>query len=229
MRGGGAALAGMVCAIAGGGAPTGGRGVDANTSAGAGAAPALTLVGSSSSAPIASSMRVSPTMIVSPDWSLALLTFWPLTKVPFVEPRSMMLTSPGPLTSMIACMRLTVSSSSLEVRRGHLAELDDGQAQPLLADQLIALEDAERERCFCAGHGFARVEGSYELADDDERAASRRLLAYTSSADLMISGMKSLRILIRDECFAKSRASTVEPSGLIRSPSIVSPRRSHRP
>ena len=52
---------------------------------------------------------VSPTTIVSPDWSLALLTFWPLTKVPFVEPRSMMLTSPGPLTSMIACIRLTRS------------------------------------------------------------------------------------------------------------------------
>ena len=30
----------------------------------------------------------------------------------------------------------------LEVRRGHLAELDDGQAQPLLADQLIAFVDA---------------------------------------------------------------------------------------
>ena len=34
-----------------------------------------------------SSIRVSPTTIVSPDWSLALLTFCPLTNVPFVDPR----------------------------------------------------------------------------------------------------------------------------------------------
>ena len=68
-------------------------------------------------------MRVSPTTIVSPDWSFALLTFWPLTKVPLVEPRSMMLTSPGPLTSMIACMRLTVSSSSLRCAEGTLPSL----------------------------------------------------------------------------------------------------------
>src|SRR5262245_21827193 len=100
-----------------------GRGVDAITSTG-GAAAALTLVGSSSSvAPIASSIRVSPTTIVSPDCSLALLTFCPLTNVPLVEPRSMMLTSPGPLTSMIACMRLTVSSSSLRCAEGTLPSL----------------------------------------------------------------------------------------------------------
>ena len=43
----------------------------------------------------------------------------------------------------------------LEVRRGHLAELDDGQAQPFLADQLIAFEDAECEGNFCAGHGHS--------------------------------------------------------------------------
>src|SRR5262245_13812486 len=93
---GGAAIGvgcdGIVAAIGDGAAI--GRGVDAITPASAGGiAPWLTLVGSSSSpAPIASSIRVSPTTIVSPDWSLALLTFWPLTKVPFVDPRSMMLT-----------------------------------------------------------------------------------------------------------------------------------------
>src|SRR5687768_216988 len=69
--GGGAAAAGIV--------GTGGRGVEATTSLGVAVAEiagVLTFVASSSSAPIASSIRVSPTTIVSPDWSFALLTFW---------------------------------------------------------------------------------------------------------------------------------------------------------
>src|SRR5688572_6545490 len=100
-------------AAAGGTIGAAGRGADAITS-GAGAGAAATLVGASSSSASATdtSIRVSPTTIWSPDWSLALLTFWPLTKVPFVEPRSMMLMSPGPVTSMTACIRLTLSSSS---------------------------------------------------------------------------------------------------------------------
>ncbi len=49
---------------------------------------------------------------------------------------------------------------------------------------------------------------------------------YKSCADLMISGMKSLRMVISELCFAKSRASTVEPSGFTRSPSMVSPEKS---
>src|SRR3712207_1742102 len=73
-RGGAGGGACIVCAM-GFAVGTGGAGrVDAIMS-GAGAA---TLVGSSASSPepIASSIRVSPTTIVSPDCSLALLTFW---------------------------------------------------------------------------------------------------------------------------------------------------------
>ena len=107
---------------AGAGAGATGRGVEATMSCCAGA---WTLVFSSTSSPtpIESSILVSPTTIVSPDWSLALLTFWPLTNVPFVDPRSMMLTSPGPLTSIIACMRDTVSSSSLRCADGTFPSL----------------------------------------------------------------------------------------------------------
>src|SRR5664279_943005 len=119
---GGAANA-DICGCAG--ADTGGRGDDATMSACGGA---CTRVGDSSISaspgwPIESSIFVSPTTIVSPDWSFALLTFWPLTNVPLVEPKSMMLTSPGPLTSMIACMRDTVSSSSFRWAEGTLPSL----------------------------------------------------------------------------------------------------------
>jgi hypothetical protein len=76
----------------------------------------------------------------------------------------------------------------LEVRRWHLAELDDRQAQPLLADELVALEDAERQRCFCAGHEFLPVERLLlRVAGDDIRAAVESSTAtpcrYRSSAD----------------------------------------------
>src|SRR5690606_1835113 len=121
-----------------------------------------------------------------------------------------------------AAHRLVVE---LEVRRGHLAELDDREAQPLLADELIALEGAEGERCFCAGHEVLPVERLLRDGRGRQRAVVERtpttaLDRYRSSADLMISGMKFVRILISDVCFAKSRASTVEPSGWTRSTSI---------
>ena len=76
-------------------------------SGGIGAAASATITAGSA---IASSIRESPSVIVSPLCSFALLIFWPLTNVPRVEPRSMRLTS-GPVTSTIACMRLTDSSS----------------------------------------------------------------------------------------------------------------------
>jgi hypothetical protein len=69
--------------------------------------------------PITSSIRVSPSMIESPDCSIALLIFLPLTNVPRVEPRSIKLTSP-PVTSTIACMRLTASSSIRRCAEGTL-------------------------------------------------------------------------------------------------------------
>ena len=68
---------------------------------------------------IATSIVVSPTRMTSPLCSFALLIFVPFTKVPRVEPRSMMLTS-APITSMIACMRLTVSSASRRCADGTL-------------------------------------------------------------------------------------------------------------
>ena len=55
--------------------------------------------------------RQSPNMISSPGCSRALVIRSPLTIVPRVEPRSMRWMSSGPLTSMTACMRDTVSSS----------------------------------------------------------------------------------------------------------------------
>ena len=121
--GGGGAEAGIVIAIADGADGVAGRGVEAITSIGGADGAAALPASSSSDVPMESSMRVSPTTIVSPDCSLALLTFELLTKVPFVDPRSMMLTSLGPLTSMIACMRLTVSSSSLRWAEGTLPSL----------------------------------------------------------------------------------------------------------
>lgn len=122
--------AGIVGAAIGGGTDDGaGRGLDATTppcSCGC----CWTRVGissSSSAPPTATSMRMSPISTVSPDCSLALLTFCPLTNVPRVDPRSMMLTSAGPVTSMTACMRLTLSSSSRRCDEGTLPTLMTGR------------------------------------------------------------------------------------------------------
>jgi len=68
---------------------------------------------STSASPTDRTILVSPSRMMSPSCKEALLTFLPLTMVPLVEPRSMMVISFCPTTSMTACMRLTDSSSSI--------------------------------------------------------------------------------------------------------------------
>lgn len=68
--------------------------------------------------------------------------------------------------------------------------------------------------------------GRGRLVQIDPQESERELGTSEALRPMMISGMKSLRIRISELCFAKSRASTVEPSGLIRSPSMVSPEKS---
>jgi hypothetical protein len=72
--------------------------------------------------PIAISRRVSPTTIESPVSSFALWIRAPFTNVPRVEPRSMIWT-PSPVTSTMACMRLTDSSSMRRCADGTLPTL----------------------------------------------------------------------------------------------------------
>ena len=102
----------------GAGGSTGGAGVGGGA-AGAAALGSATAVGSSSLSPGATSASptdrtifVSPRRMMSPSCSDALLIFLPLTIVPLVEPRSMIVMSFPEVTSMTACMRLTDSSSS---------------------------------------------------------------------------------------------------------------------
>jgi hypothetical protein len=74
--------------------------------------------------PISTTTRVPPRTISSPFCSLHLLTFLPLTIVPDADPRSMMKISSGPVTSITACIRETLSSS---IRR-----CDDGSLPTLM-------------------------------------------------------------------------------------------------
>ena len=110
-----------------------GRGVDAMTSCVRGRSVDLgRLVGLLAAAPIASSMRVSPTTIVSPRLELRLVDLLAVDEGALgrAEVDDAHVTGAVDLDDRVhAADRLVVE---LEVRRGHLAELDDatGSAAP---------------------------------------------------------------------------------------------------
>src|SRR5215468_842045 len=115
--GAGGGAGGRAAAGGGAGGSTGGAGVGGGAAGAAALGGSATAVGSSSEAaasasPTERTILVSPRTRMSPSCSDALLIFLPLTIVPLVEPRSMMVISVAEVTSMTACMRLTESSSS---------------------------------------------------------------------------------------------------------------------
>jgi len=70
--------------------------------------------------------------------------------------------------------------------------------------------------------GVLVLEAAPGVCRRGDRVLARRTIGYSSSADLMSSGMKFVRMRIRDGCLAVPWTSTSKPSGPICLPSIVS-------
>src|SRR5262249_4835557 len=106
-----------------------------------------------------------------------------------------------------------------QVRRGQLADLDGRLDERFGADEIVAPEDAERQR-YLRGLAIHVWPPGPGLA---ARLRSARLVGrHRSSADFTISRTKSVRTRIRLPCSAKGRALENSPVGLTSSPWISS-------